>query len=318
MGKLGKHRRIKGILGFPVAPFKDTNRLDENALAENINFLINAGLDAIFVCAGAGEFQSLKRTEYEAMVEITVSLCKGKLAVYTGVGGNIAEAVELARISQSKGADGYLILPPYLIHGEQEGLYDYFKTIMETSEINAIVYQRDNAVLNLETAVRLTELPQLIGIKDGIGKMESNIEFVQTIGERLNWISGMPFAEVTYPAYYPLGFTSYTSAISNYIPHISRMFYNAVLENNQPLLNELYREVIFPINNIRKQRKGYAVSLIKAGMEIMGLPVGNKVRPPLIPVEKEHYHQLEKILKNALERFPLDTAIDSNKMRDKR
>lgn len=305
--------QIKGILGFPVAPFKDNDQLDEQALAENINFLIDGGLDAIYVSAGAGEFQSLTRSEYEAIVELAVSLSKGRVPVYTGVGGNIKEAVELARITQAKGADGYLILPPYLINGEQSGLYEYFKTIIESTDLNAIVYQRDNAVLSLGTLSKLAELPQFIGLKDGVGKMESNIEFVQTLGNRLSWINGMPFAEVTYPAYVPLGFTSYSSAISNYIPHISRMFYNAVQENNQSLLNELYKEVIFPINNIRKQRKGYAVSLIKAGMEIMGLPVGGKVRAPLIPVEKDHYAQLETILKNVLERFPKKTVIESSK-----
>ncbi|MDQ0218165.1 5-dehydro-4-deoxyglucarate dehydratase [Peribacillus cavernae] len=307
--------RINGILGFPVAPFTSSNQLDKQALIENINFLIEGGLDSIFVCAGAAEFQSLSRTEYESIVEIAVSLCQGRIPVYTGVGGNIIDAMELARISEEKGADGYLILPPYLINGEQEGLYNYYKAIIETTEINAIIYQRDNAVLTLETVRKLSALPQLIGIKDGVGNMERNIEFVQTLGQQLNWINGMPLAEVTFPAYHPLGYTSYSSAISNYIPHVSRLFYNAIQEEDHQLINKLYKEVIFPINNIRKQKKGYAVSLIKAGMEIMGLSVGMKVRPPLVPVEKEHYLQLEKILMNTLDHFPLKSTTHSIKAR---
>jgi 5-dehydro-4-deoxyglucarate dehydratase len=68
----------------------------------------------------------------------------------------------------------------------------------------------------------------------------------------------------------------------------------------------LYVNVLLPINRIRKSRKGYAVSLIKAGMEIIGLPVGNTVRSPIIPVEKEHYQALEQILKSAFEKYPVD------------
>ncbi|MED3990929.1 5-dehydro-4-deoxyglucarate dehydratase [Priestia aryabhattai] len=293
-----------GIAGFPVAPFNEQGNLDKEALIKNIQFLLDEGLESIFIACGSAEFQSLSKQEYEIMVELSIYTVKGKVPVYTGVGGNIKTALELAEISEQKGADGYLILPPYLIEGEQEGLYNYLRTIIESTSLNAIVYQRDNCVLQLPTLQKLIELPQLVGLKDGVGNIDLNIELTQAIGDRLGWLNGMPMAEVTMPAYVPLGFNSYSSAISNYIPHISRMFYEALLNGDKELVSELYKNVILPINNIRKQRKGYAVSLIKAGMEIVGLPVGNTVRPPVVPVEKEHYQQLESILKETLKRYP--------------
>ncbi|MBB6448674.1 dihydrodipicolinate synthase/N-acetylneuraminate lyase [Geomicrobium halophilum] len=85
------------------------------------------------------------------------------------------------------------------------------------------------------------------------------------------------------------------------------MFYNALKDNNQDTINELYKDVILPLNNVRKKRNGYAVSLLKAGMEIVGLPVGGYVRPPLIQVEKDHYDQLETILKKVFEKYPVPT-----------
>ena len=293
-----------GIAGFPVAPFNEQGNLDEKALIKNIQFLLDEGLESIFIACGSAVFQSLSKQEYELMVELAISTVEGKVPVYTGVGGNIKTALELAKISQQKGADGYLILPPYLIEGEQEGLYNYLRTIIESTSLNAIVYQRDNCILQLPTLLKLIELPQLVGLKDGVGNIDLNIELTQAIGDRLGWLNGMPMAEVTMPAYVPLGFNSYSSAISNYIPHISRMFYEALLNGDKELVSELYKNVILPINNIRKQRKGYAVSLIKAGMEIVGLPVGNTVRPPVVPVEKEHYQQLEGILKETFKRYP--------------
>jgi 5-dehydro-4-deoxyglucarate dehydratase len=293
-----------GILGFPVAPMNPQGRIDTQALEANINFLIEGGLSSIFVACGAGEFHALSHSEYQTMVEVSVATAKGKVPVYTGVGGNVSHAIELAELSAKLGADGYLILPPYLIEPEQQGLFDYISAVVESTDLNAIVYNRDNCVLQLDTLQRLLVHPQLVGLKDGLGNMELNIELTQTIGERLDWISGMPLAEVTMPAFINLGFKSYSSAISNYIPHISALFYEALLSHNETLLHELYIHVILPINRIRRQRKGYAVSLIKAGMEIVGLPVGTTVRAPLIPVEKEHYDKLEAIVKVAFDKFP--------------
>lgn len=294
-----------GILGFPVTPMEQDGSLNEKALEANIRFLLDNGLSAIFIGCGSGEFHAVSPSEYRTMVEIALSAAQGSVPVYTGVGGNLSHALELAKLSEELGADGYLILPPYLIEPEQEGLYQYLNAIIRSTSLNAIVYQRDNCVLTLPTLQRLLESPQLVGFKDGLGNMEMNIEFTQTIGDRLGWLNGMPMAEVTMPAYVNLGFRSYSSAISNYIPHISKLFYEALLQQNQALVNELYLQVILPISRIRRQRKGYAVSLIKAGMEIIGLPVGTAVRPPLIPVEKEHYRQLEQILKTAFDRFPV-------------
>ncbi|KKB33936.1 5-dehydro-4-deoxyglucarate dehydratase [Bacillus thermotolerans] len=306
-----KRKAPKGILGFPIAPFSENNKLDEQKLAQNIQFLLDEGLEAIFVACAAGEYPSLSKEEYEAMVEVAVSVTAGKVPVYTGVGGNIQTSLELARISADKGAEGYLILPPYLVPGETAGQAAYFKTIAESTDLNAIVYQRDNLSLSVATLEVLADVPQVVGVKDGLGNMELNTLLTQTFGDRFSWLNGMPLAEVTMPAYVPLGFESYSSAISNYIPHISRKFYSAVLEGDQEVVHDIYKHVILPINNIRCQRKGYAVSLIKAGMEIMGMPVGQTVRLPILPVEKGHYAEMEAILEKVLERFPKEKTIQS-------
>ncbi|WNS77753.1 5-dehydro-4-deoxyglucarate dehydratase [Domibacillus sp. DTU_2020_1001157_1_SI_ALB_TIR_016] len=298
-----------GILGFPIAPFTKNNQLDEQALAQNVQDLLDDGLEAIFVACAAAEYPSLSKSEYEAMVEVAVSVTGGKVPVYTGVGGNIQTSLELAQISADKGADGYLILPPYLVTGEQEGQAAYFKAIAESTDLNAIVYQRDNVSFSISTLETLAEVPQVVGVKDGLGNMELNTLLTQTFGDRFGWLNGMPLAEVTMPAYIPLGFDSYSSAISNYIPHISRKFYTSLQNGDQETVRDIFKHVILPIHNIRCQRKGYAVSLIKAGMEIVGKPVGEHVRLPVLPVEKEHYAQMESILKNALDRFPKETAV---------
>ncbi|MFB5663643.1 5-dehydro-4-deoxyglucarate dehydratase [Alteribacillus sp. HJP-4] len=294
----------EGILGFPVAPFQENGEINQKALQQNIQYLVDEKLSAIFIACGSGEFQSLSDDEYRGMVETAVETTKGNVPVYTGVGGNIRHAVKQAEWSADLGADGYLILPPYLINGEQEGLYQYYETIIQSTDLNAIVYQRDNAISNLKTVKKLAEHPQVVGLKDGFGNMELNVELTQHLGERFTWMNGMPFAEITMPAYYSLGFQTYSSAISNYIPHISRQYFEALKQGDKHTLRNLYTDILLPINNIRKQKKGYAVSLIKAGMEIAGLPAGLSTRAPVVPVEKEHYKQLEEVLKKAEINYP--------------
>ncbi|MCY9659800.1 5-dehydro-4-deoxyglucarate dehydratase [Paenibacillus chondroitinus] len=296
-----KHLSLAGIMGFPVTPFDHNENVNEKAFEANVQFLLAGGLDSVFVCAGSGEFQSLDIKEYEQLVTIGVAVSAGKVPVFAGAGGNLKEAVERVQLAEKIGADGLLLLPPYLIIPEQEGLYNYYRTIAVSTALPVIIYQRDNAVFTLKTLERLANLPNVIGFKDGLGNFELNIEFVQSLGNKLQWMNGMPLAELTMPAYHALGFHSYSSAISNYIPQVSRKFHESLIGGNQELLQMIYREVILPIHRIRQQRKGYAVSLIKAGMDIVGLPVGLQVRSPLVEVEREHYVQLESIIKKSVD-----------------
>lgn len=299
-----KRQSPTGILGFPVAPLTDAGILDLNGLEANIDFLLDQGLTSIFVACGAGELHAINPSEYQAMVELAVKKTKGKVPLYTGVGGNITAALEQVKISEELGADGYLILPPYLIDPSQEGLYNYLSEIISSSDLNAIVYNRDNCILTADTLGKLCELPQLVGFKDGVGNMETAAEFTHLFGDRLEWINGMPLAEVTMGAYLNLGFNTYSSAISNYVPHISQQYFEALKSGDKKVEKEIYGDVILPIHSIRKQKKGYAVSLIKAGMKIIGLPVTTNVRAPIAPVEEEHYTQLKVIIEKALEKYP--------------
>lgn len=296
----------KGILGFPVTPMNKEGEIDTEAFVKNVEFLLEGGLEAVFPACGAGEYTNLNDEEYEKIVDLTVKTVDGKVPVYTGVGGNITEAKNRAIISEKLGAEGYLIMPPYLIEGSQKGIYEYFAQIAEITNLNAIIYQRNNAILEADTLKKLSQIDQIVGFKDGYGNMEKNNEFSHKYKNKIDFLNGMPMAEVTMASYLPLGFESYSSAISNYIPHISRKYFDALKAGDEETVSHIYENVIFPLNSIRVKGKGYAVALIKAGMEIVGLPVGTTVRPPVSEVEPEHYKEMEEILKKALELYPSD------------
>ncbi|WP_462420252.1 5-dehydro-4-deoxyglucarate dehydratase [Salinicoccus sp. Marseille-QA3877] len=296
----------KGILGFPVTPMKSNGEIDTEAFVKNIEFLVEGGLQAVFPACGAGEYTNLNDEEYKTLVDLAVKTVNGKVPVYSGVGGNIEEAKRRAKLSEELGADGYLIMPPYLIIGSQDGIYEYFAQIAKASNLNAIIYQRDNAILEADTLRRLIEVEQIVGFKDGYGNMELNSEFSHKFKGKVDFLNGMPMAEVTMSTYMPLGYDSYSSAISNYIPHISRKYFDAIQEGDDEVAETIYENVILPLHAIRKKEKGYAVALIKAGMNIVGLPVGATVRAPVIEVKDEHYNEMKEILDKALELYPSD------------
>ncbi len=294
----------KGILGFPVTPMKSNGEIDTDAFVKNIEFLLEGGLQAVFPACGAGEYTNLNDEEYKTLVDLTVKTVNGKVPVYSGVGGNIEEAKRRAKLSEELGADGYLIMPPYLIIGSQEGIYEYFAQIAQASSLNAIIYQRDNAILEADTLKKLIEVEQIVGFKDGYGNMELNSEFSHKFKGEIDFLNGMPMAEVTMSTYMPLGYDSYSSAISNYIPHISRKYFVAIQQGDSEVADDIYENIILPLHAIRKKEKGYAVALIKAGMKIVGLPVGDAVRAPVIEVKEEHYNEMKEVLDKALELYP--------------
>jgi 5-dehydro-4-deoxyglucarate dehydratase len=120
-------------------------------------------------------------------------------------------------------------------------------------------------------------------------------------------MNGMPTAEMTFPAFYAAGARAYSSAIGNFIPHVTFAFHRAVVEGDAALSSEILTHVIEPLCRVRDRRKGYAVAYVKAAMALLGLPDRDgpgPVRPPLIDVEPDHRQELRQVLDAVRQRFP--------------
>lgn len=154
------------------------------------------------------------------MVEVVILVVGGKVLVYMGVGGNFSIVFEWVQLLVKKGVDGYLILFLYLVYGEQEGLYQYVKMIIESIDLNVIFYQCDNIIFFFEQIKWLIEFEQFVGVKDGVGNMDLNINFVYMFGDCLGWFNGMLMVEVMMLVYLLIGFYFYFLVILNYILYI--------------------------------------------------------------------------------------------------
>lgn len=284
-----------GLLSFPVTHFTQDLKFDEPAYRRHVEWLAGFDASVLFAAGGTGEFFSLTPTEIPEVIR-AAKASAGKTPIISGTGYGTALAVEIARSAEKAGADGLLLLPPYLMFAEQEGLVAHVRTICKSVGIGVVVYNRDNAVLNADSIARLCDdCPNLIGFKDGVGDVDKVIEITTKIGDRLVYVGGMPTHEVYAQAYFAAGVTTYSSAVFNFVPALAQRFYKALRAGNQPVVDQILTDFFFPFVALRNRRKGYAVSIIKAGLRAIGQQSG-PVRPPLTDLTADEMTLLERLV----------------------
>jgi 5-dehydro-4-deoxyglucarate dehydratase len=285
-----------GLLSFPVTHFRDDLSFDESAYRDNLNQLAGYDVAGLFAAGGTGEFFSLTPTEVDQVVRAAVEETKGRVPVIAPCGYGTALAIELAQAAERAGADGLLLLPPYLIGSEQAGLATHVEAVCRATRLGIIVYNRNNAQLNEGTLTGLCErCPNLVGFKDGVGDVELMTRIFAGLGDRLLHVGGLPTAETFALPYLEMGVTTYSSAIFNFLPEWALDFYAAVRRRDREAVYAGLRDFVLPYTAIRNRRRGYAVSIVKAGMTIVGRSAG-PVRPPLTDLDAEEMRQLKALI----------------------
>jgi len=285
-----------GLLAFPATPFKEDLTFDEANYRQSIAFNIDNGAVGLFAPGGTGEFFSVTLAECARITRTAVEVAKGKVPIIAGVGYGTMMAVEFAKAAEAAGAQGVLVLPPYLLNVEQAGLEAHIDAICRAVGIGVIVYNRDNSIYSTDTVARLADRhANLVGFKDGHGDVEQLVRVRQTMGDRLVLIGGMPTAETYAVPYFAAGFTTYSSAVYNFMPKVAQRFYAAVKSGDTKITDEILQKFFMPYIALRNRKRGYAVSIVKAGMKIMGRSAG-PVRPPLTDLGPAELEDLGKIL----------------------
>lgn len=284
-----------GLLSFPVTHFDAEGKFQAKSYQRHVEWLSSYDAPVLFAAGGTGEFFSLSPQEVPDVVRAAKE-ASGKTAIVSGCGYGTEVAVDLARSVEKAGADGILLLPHYLIDAPQEGLYAHVKRICQSVGIGVMVYNRDNSILGVDTLKRLCdECPNLVGFKDGTGDIGLIRQITATMGDRLTYLGGMPTAELFAEAYLGAGFTTYSSAVFNFVPALAVEFYKALRGGERARCEEILKDFFYPFMAIRSRRKGYAVAAVKAGVRLQGFDAG-KVRPPLDDLTAEEEEMLDKLI----------------------
>ena len=297
--------KFHGVLFFPVTPFAADGSLDEERLAQHIESGVAAGAGGVFVACGTGEFHALSAEEVERATRVAVTTTAGRVPVLAAAGGPAPVARDQATRVERAGADGILLLPPYLVSAPQQGLVRYVEEVIAATDLPVVFYQRGTARLTAETAAEVAALPGVVGLKDGIGDIERMHRIVRAVRavpgtEDFQFFNGLPTAEMTAPAYQGVGVELYSSAVFAFAPEIALAFHRALAEDDDALVSRLLDEFYGPLVALRDEVPGYAVSLVKAGVTLRGLDVGG-VRAPLLDPTPEHVARLSKLLDHGLE-----------------
>lgn len=286
----------QGLLSFPVTHFTADGTFDEAPYRAHCAWMLEHDLAGLFAAGGTGEFFSLTPGEVAHVVGAAVAETNGRIPVISGCGYGTAIATGIARDAEKAGADGLLLLPPYLVGSKQDGLAAHIEAVCRSTGMGVIVYNRDNAVVNDETLARLCERnPNLVGYKDGVGDIELMTRIFARMGDRLTYIGGLPTAETFAVPYLTMGVTTYSSAIFNFLPDWALSFYRAVRAGDQVTVMDGLRRFVLPYIALRNRGQGYAVSIVKAGMRAVGRDAG-PVRTPLTDLSAAEDAELRALI----------------------
>jgi 5-dehydro-4-deoxyglucarate dehydratase len=288
-----------GLLSFPVTHFDTQHQFVETPYREHCAWMLQHELAGLFAAGGTGEFFSLTPPEVAKVVKAAVEDTAGKIPVVAGCGYGTAIAVDLAKAAHAAGADGLLLLPPYLMNSTQEGLAAHVESVCRATPLGVIVYNRDNAVLTEDTLERLCDRnPNLVGFKDGVGDIELMMRVYARMGDRLTYVGGLPTAETFALPYLEMGVTTYSSAIFNFMPEWALAFYKSVRTQDRAAVMAGLRDFVLPYIALRNRGRGYAVSIVKAGMKVIGRDAG-PVRTPLTDLSPAELAELEVLIRRA-------------------
>src|SRR3984885_15208952 len=223
---------FKGLLFFPITPYQGDGEVDVTELAARVRRGGGAGAGGVFGACGTGEFSALEQDEYALVVRAAVEGVAGRVPVFAGAGGPVRTARRFADRAKDAGADGILLLPPYLTEASGRGLVRYVRAATR-EDLPTIVYNRANARFDEDSAVTVAGLPQVIGFKDGAGDLDLMARIVRAVRDRGNdpsflFFNGMPTAEVTQRAYRAIGVPLYSSAAFAFAPRVALAYYDAL------------------------------------------------------------------------------------------
>jgi 5-dehydro-4-deoxyglucarate dehydratase len=287
-----------GVLFFPVTAFGADGVVDLDATAAHVAERVDAGPGGVFAACGTGEFHALSAPEHAEVVRVVVEATAGRVPVIAGAGGQLGHAVACVRAAEDAGADGILLLPPYLVEGPADGVVAYAEAVLAATGLPVILYHRGAGRLTPRGVERLLQHPRVVGIKDGVGDIALVQQFVRIaaeVGRDTLFFNGLLTAELSQAAYRAIGVPLYSSAVFAMAPEIANAFFRAYRDDDLGTQHRLLDGFYRPLVALRDETPGFAVSLIKAGLRLAGAPVGS-VRPPLVDPTAAQLDRLAAIL----------------------
>jgi len=271
---------FKGTYVALITPFKD-GVVDYDTLDKLVDFHIKAGIAGIVPCGTTGESPTLSHEEHDAVIARVIKRANGRIHIMAGTGSNsTAEAIRLTRHAEENGADSALVVAPYYNKPTQEGLYQHYKAIAESTKLPIVIYNipgRCGVEIFPETIARLAKIKNIQAVKHATGSMDGASALRALCDIQI--LSGDD--SMTLPLM-SIGGTGVISVIANIIPKDTKALTDAALAGNYKKAEKLHRK-LFPLS------KNMFIATnpipIKTAMGMLGM-CSDELRLPMYPMDE--------------------------------
>jgi 4-hydroxy-tetrahydrodipicolinate synthase len=278
-----------------VTPFRSDQSLDERAMRSLVERQIEAGIDFLCPCGTTGESPTLSHDEHVRVVEITAEQARGRVPVLAGAGGyDTNKVIPMVAALERLGVSGILSVTPYYNKPTQEGLYQHFRAIAESTRLPIVLYSvQPRTAVNIEpaTVLRLAEISNIVGIKEASGSISQMASITARAPENFVVLSGDDAVALPLTA---LGGRGVISVVSNQIPAEFGELARAAVSGNFKRARELQRkyQALMEINFVET-----SPGPVKFAMARMGLlePVW---RLPMVPPQPASQQKIEAVLES--------------------
>ncbi|MBF0541392.1 MAG: 4-hydroxy-tetrahydrodipicolinate synthase [Nitrospirae bacterium] len=283
---------FKGSMVAIVTPFKN-GKFDEQAFGKLIEWHIAEGTHGIIPCGTTGESATLEYDEHYKVIECAIKIINKRIPVIAGTGANsTSETIEMTKKAKALGADGALLVCPYYNKPSQEGVFRHYKTVAEAVDIPIVLYNvPGRTALNIlpSTVARLSEIKNIVAIKEATGDMKQATEIIRLCGDNITLLSGDDFTTFTMMA---LGGKGAISVSANVMPKANSQMCEFLLQGKYDearklhfLLDPLNVSMFIETNPIP----------VKTALSLMGR-INEEFRLPLCEMASANKQKLRDVL----------------------
>ncbi|UOQ95468.1 4-hydroxy-tetrahydrodipicolinate synthase [Halobacillus shinanisalinarum] len=281
------------VLTAMVTPFDHNGEVDFSATRTLVNHLITNGSDGLVIAGTTGESPTLTTEEKIDLFKFVVKVVDGRVSVIAGTGSNNTNAsISLTRQAEAAGVDGIMLVAPYYNKPSQEGLFQHFKVIANSTSLPVMLYNipgRSVVNMSVETTVRLSEVNNIVSVKEASGDLDAVAEIISKTADEFTVYSGDD--GMTLPVL-SIGGTGIVSVSSHIIGNEMQEMVNNFMRGDVRRAASIHRELL-PIMNALFAAP--SPSPVKAALNMRGIHVGD-VRLPLLPLNKEEREVLQRTL----------------------
>jgi 4-hydroxy-tetrahydrodipicolinate synthase len=281
------------ILTAMVTPFDENGDIDFDATRNLVNYLLDNGTDGLVVAGTTGESPTLTVDEKVELFKFVVETVNGRAPVIAGTGSNNTRAsIQLTHLAEQAGVDGIMLVVPYYNKPSQEGLYQHFKAIAESTKLPIMLYNipgRSNVNMSVETTVRLAQIPNITALKDASGDLDAMSEVISQTPKDFHVYSGDD--GITLPVL-SIGGTGVISVAAHIIGKEMQMMISNFKAGKLQEAAMIHRTIL-PV--IKALFAAPSPAPVKAALNLTGVPVGD-LRLPMIPLNEEETKSLQQAL----------------------